>query len=162
MNDRHDPASPLSIDPDSPPLPAATPLHFSPAAVAAVAAGGVAGTWLRYQLGVWFPHTAGTWPATTFVINIGGAFLLGLLLEALSRLGPDTRWRQRARLAGGTGLLGTFTTYSALAVDTTELLRDQLTAAAVAYALGTVVAGVVAAVAGIAVGARVRGSEERR
>ncbi|MBD8705007.1 CrcB family protein, partial [Frigoribacterium sp. CFBP 13712] len=52
----------------------------------------------------------------------------------------------------GTGVLGGFTTYSALAVDTATLLGDALPIA-VAYGAGSVVLGAVASWAGITVGA---------
>ncbi len=92
---------------------------------------------------------------TTFAINAAGAFLLGLLLEGLARTGPDTGWRQRVRLGLGTGVLGSFTTYSTLAVDVDELLRGQHWWAAGSYAAGSVLAGLVATVLGIALGARI-------
>ncbi|MCR8693676.1 CrcB family protein [Rhodococcus pyridinivorans] len=133
------------------PLPRA--LHLRPSALAAVAVGGLLGTSARYGLGRWFPVESGGWPVTTFSINILGALLLGFLLEALIRIGPDTSWRQVVRLGVGTGALGSFTTYSALAVDTDLLLRDGHLLAAVTYALGTVLAGLVATGVGIALGA---------
>ncbi|WP_067652104.1 fluoride efflux transporter FluC [Nocardia harenae] len=118
-----------------------------------VGAGGLAGAALRYRLGVWFPHRAGGWPGATFAVNVTGAFLLGLLLEALVRMGPDTGARQRVRLTVGTGFLGAFTTYSTLAVDTDLLLRAGHPGTAAAYAVGTVLAGGLASTAGIALGA---------
>jgi len=54
----------------------------------------------------------------------------------------------------GTGALGSFTTYSALAVDTDLLLRDGYLLAAATYALGTVLAGLLATGVGIALAAR--------
>jgi len=133
------------------PLPRA--LHLRPSALAAVAVGGLLGTSARYGLGRWFPVESGGWPVTTFAINVLGALLLGFLLEALIRIGPDTSWRQVVRLGVGTGALGSFTTYSALAVDTDLLLRDGYLLAAATYALGTVLAGSVATGVGIALGA---------
>lgn len=145
----------LSADRETvPAIPA--PLHTRVAAIALVGVGGLLGAPLRYQLGVWFPHPSGEWPTTTFAINVTGAFLLGLLLEGLTRLGPDTGWRQRVRLGVGTGILGAFTTYSTLAVDTDLLLRDHHWSSAAGYAFGTVLVGLVATAAGIAVGARFR------
>ncbi|WP_336082533.1 fluoride efflux transporter CrcB [Nocardia sp. SSK8] len=132
------------------------PLHSRLSAIAAVAVGGLLGTPLRYLFGVWFPHTTGTWPTATFAVNILGAFTLGLLLEALTRLGPDTGTRQRLRLCLGTGLLGSFTTYSTLAVDTTLLVRADQPGLALAYSLATVVIGLLTTMAGIAVAALVR------
>ncbi len=150
-----DPKTTLSVGrTTAPPTPG--PLHTRMSAIALVGVGGLLGAPLRYQLGVWFPHASGEWPLTTFVINIVGAFLLGLLLEGLTRLGPDTGLRRRVRLTVGTGVLGAFTTYSTLAVDTDLLLRDHHWSTAVGYAFGTVLVGLVATAAGIALGARFR------
>ncbi|AHD21237.1 chromosome condensation protein CrcB [Rhodococcus pyridinivorans SB3094] len=132
------------------PLPRA--LHLRPSALAAVAVGGLLGTSARYGLGRWFPVESGGWPVTTFAINVLGALLLGFLLEALIRIGPDTSWRQVVRLGVGTGALGSFTTYSALAVDTDLLLRDGELVAAATYALGTVLVGLLATGIGVALG----------
>ncbi|MBS9375327.1 fluoride efflux transporter FluC [Rhodococcus sp. B50] len=129
------------------------PLHLQPSALVAVAAGGLMGTAARYALGTVFPVENGAWPATTFAINVVGALLLGILLESLVRMGPDTSWRRVVRLGAGTGALGSFTTYSALAVDTDLLLRDGEFVAAATYALGTVLVGLVATGIGVALGA---------
>ncbi|MDN5586753.1 MAG: CrcB family protein, partial [Brevibacterium sp.] len=69
---------------------------------------------------------------------------------------PDTGWRQRVRLLVGTGMLGSFTTYSTLAVDTDLFLRSHQWWAAGSYAAGTVLVGLVATTAGIAIAARLR------
>ncbi|WP_063034291.1 fluoride efflux transporter FluC [Nocardia grenadensis] len=155
MAEHADPHPALPIDPDTS-TTAVTPLHLRVWAVVAVGVGGVFGAPLRYQLGVWFPHSVGEWPVTTFAINTAGAFALGWLLEGLTRLGPDNGWRRRARLGVGTGFLGAFTTYSTLAVDTDLLLRGHHWSSAATYAVGTVSAGLVATATGIAVGARMR------
>ena len=61
-----------------------------------------------------------------------------------------------ARLFVGTGFLGGFTTYSALALDTAALAGAGLAGHAAAYGLGTVVVGAAASLVGILVAARVR------
>ena len=53
---------------------------------------------------------------------VAGAFLLGWLLEALSRGGPDEGRRRAIRLFVGTGIMGGYTTYSSFAVDTDGLI----------------------------------------
>ncbi|MCX0271570.1 CrcB family protein [Nocardia zapadnayensis] len=161
MAEHTDPHSAFPIDPDTPTFPAG-PLHTRVWAVALVGVGGVFGAPLRYQLGVWFPHSAGGWPVTTFAINIVGALALGWLLEGLTRLGSDHGWRRRARLGVGTGFLGAFTTYSTLAVDTGLLLRGHHWSTAATYAVGTVLAGLVATTVGIAAGAWVRAQRAER
>ncbi len=92
-------------------------------------------------------------PLTTLGINLLGALLLGLLLEALVRRGPDAGGRRILRLLFGTGLLGGFTTYSALATDSALLLHGGAVAVALAYAFGTVVLGGAATWLGIVMGA---------
>jgi CrcB protein len=126
-------------------------------AIALVAVGGALGTLVRYAIGD-SVHDARAWPIGTLAVNVAGAFVLGLLVESLVRRGPDTGWRRNARLAAGTGFCGGLTTYSSLAVETDELARRGLGSTAIAYAAVTVVLGLVAAAAGIAVAARRRRS----
>lgn len=115
----------------------------------AVWVGGTVGTALRVAV---TPDRALTaFPVATFAVNVVGAGLLGLLVERLSRR-PTDRWQHVLGLLLGTGLLGGFTTYSALAVDCFELVRNGATIAALAYALGTLLVGGVASWAGIRVG----------
>jgi fluoride exporter len=128
------------------------PVHLTPSAISLVFAGGTLGVLARAILDQAFPAGAG-FPTTTFVINVVGALALAILIEALMLGGPDARSRRALRLMLGTGLLGGFTTYSALAVQTDALLRSGDIATAAAYAIGTVVLGLTASIAGI-VGAR--------
>jgi fluoride exporter len=130
-----------------------TPLHLRPRLVGLVALGGVAGTALRAGIGT-LESGAGGWPWATWTVDLSGAFLLGLLLEALARTGPDDGRRRDARLLLGTGALGGYTSYSTLALETVELLDAGDARTAVLYAAGSVVLGLVAAGAGIAVGIR--------
>jgi len=121
-------------------------------ALAAVWAGGVMGTGAR--LGISLSAPSMTFPLATFVINILGAFALGVLLEALLHSRIDDGRRAMISLAVGTGFLGGFTTYSTLAVDTVLLLRFGAGATALAYAGGTVLLGVLAAAVGVRLGRR--------
>ncbi|KQM23388.1 hypothetical protein ASL10_15340 [Frigoribacterium sp. Leaf8] len=117
-----------------------------------VTLGGTIGTGLREALALSFPAAPGSIPVTILLINVVGAFALGLLLESLVRRGPDAGRRRDLRLLVGTGVLGGFTTYSALAVDTATLLGDALPIA-IAYGVGSVVLGAVGSWAGITGGA---------
>ena len=120
-----------------------------------VALGGALGTGLREALSLTFPPVSGV-SVTTGVINVVGAFLLGLLLEFLSGRGADAGRRRDLRLFAGTGVLGGFTTYSALATDTALLGDAGRFVAAGSYAVGTLALGLSAAALGIALGRRVR------
>jgi CrcB protein len=117
-----------------------------PAPLPLIALGGAVGAAARYQLTVTFPVHAGRFPVTTFAINISGAFLLGVLLEWLTRHRDETHW---ARWLLGVGVLGAFTTFSTMAVELTELGRDGHTLLAVGYATASLVVGVAAVLAGL-------------
>ncbi|MGI3781651.1 MAG: fluoride efflux transporter CrcB [Janthinobacterium lividum] len=110
--------------------------------------GGAVGTLARWGVGLAVPHVARL-PLGTVVVNLVGAFVLGALLEHLVRRGPDVGRRRVLRPTLGTGFCGGFTTYSALANDTDALLRSGLVGHALAYALGTVVLGLVASALGV-------------
>lgn len=131
------------------------PAHTRPLYILLVFIGGTAGTMARFGLAGLIATPDGL-PLGIFLINVVGAFALGLLLEALARRGPDIGRRRAVRLLVGTGFLGGFTTYSALAVDSALLLDDGRVATGVAYLVLSVLTGLVAAAGGIAVGARIR------
>ena len=110
--------------------------------------GGAVGTALREAFTLSIPMIFGI-PVATFVINVMGAFLLGVLVETLLRRDPIGKgWRAR-RLFFGTGILGGFTTYSALATESARLISADLTVTSIAYPVGTVVVGAFATWVGI-------------
>ncbi|MET1037664.1 MAG: CrcB family protein [Aeromicrobium sp.] len=119
--------------------------------LALVVAGGTAGTLARHGVGEWLDPDR-VIPLGTFVVNVTGSFLLGALLAVLLLRDRDDHRRRDGRLLLGTGFLGGYTTYSALAVETGTLLRDDRVALALTYAAGSVAAGLLAALVGIATG----------
>ncbi|MDN4644079.1 fluoride efflux transporter FluC [Arthrobacter sp. PsM3] len=138
------------------------PVHLHPGFVLVVITGGVFGALARYGLSIVLPSPGG-WPLPTLIINLAGAFLLGVLLEALVRRGPDAGRLRAIRLLAGTGFMGAFTTYSTLALETNTLLGAGRPADALVYLGATLLGGAVATVAGIrvAVGHH-RGNARRR
>ena len=150
----------LPLDPDGDP-PAREPAQREPAprghgrvaltSSLLVFAGGAVGTAVRYLLEDAFPVRHGGWPVTTFAINLGGALLLGFLLEMLARHGPDTGARHRLRLLAGTGFCGGFTTYSTLALETDRLAMAGQWVTAGAYPVISLACGAAAAAAGVRV-----------
>lgn len=148
---------PLPIDPDlgpedlAPPVPGHRP---SAAVLAAVLAGGFLGTLARYGVATAWPAGSDGFPAATFVINTSGAFALGVLLTVILERLPARRYRYLRPFAG-TGLLGGWTTYSTLVVETATLGKGGDLALAAGYLALTLVCGVSAVTLGIAVG-RVR------
>lgn len=126
------------------------PLHLRLPSLGLAVIGGSLGTAAREAVGLVVADRAGI-PVAILGINLLGAFCLGLLLSGLSRLGRDAGLRRTVRILVGTGFMGGFTTYSALATDTASLLGDGRIGAGLAYGLGTVVIGGLATWAGIAV-----------
>ena len=135
----------LPLDPD-----AAAPLHLRPGALALVALGGTVGTAAREALSLAVPDL-GRVPVAILLINLTGAFALGVLMEALARRGEDRGVRRRIRLLLGTGFLGGYTTYSALAEGAARLLGDGAIVQGLGYALATVLIGGLASWLGIVV-----------
>ncbi|MDQ3157888.1 MAG: CrcB family protein [Actinomycetota bacterium] len=144
---------PLPLDPDietdEGPAGEPLPVHLTWQFIVLVTFGGTGGTATRYLLDGLI-GTDGGFPLATFVINLTGALILGILLEAFALRGSDVDHRRRFRLLLGTGFLGGYTTYSALAVETDTLIRSGQPWLALAYPLGTVVLGLCASIAGIA------------
>lgn len=111
----------------------------------AVAIGGIAGTELRYCLGLLFPEQAGAIPWTTLGINVTGSFVLALLTTVwMAR--PHTAFWFRAGL--GPGLLGSFTTFSAVVYSLDSLAVDGLYLPMIGYLALSLFLGLGAAAAG--------------
>lgn len=136
--------------------------------VGLVALGGAGGSVARYLVSKWstylltpltylFPdvgHTILWFPVGTLVVNLVGAFALGYLLEALARRGRETVRRRKIRLGIGTGVLGGFTTYSALALEVQTLISQGMPWLALLYVTLTLAGGTAACLGGIALAAR--------
>lgn len=116
-----------------------------------VAACGALGALSRAGLGLLLPPSGG-WPWGTMTANLTGAFALGIVLEVCARFGPWHTGALRARLALGTGFLGGYTTFSALALEAEGLLASGRIAQATVYILGTMIGGVLLAWLGIRIG----------
>lgn len=115
--------------------------------LAAVVVGGLAGTALRLGIDVAIPHTDDSFPVSTLLINTTGAFALGLLVARLWTQAPD--W---LRAGLGAGLIGSFTTFSAVAVSLVSLGRAEEWMLAAGYLVTTMLLGLGAAWLGIRVG----------
>ena len=133
-------------------------MHLRWRYIGLVAIGGTLGTAAREALSLLIPAT-GAFPVSIFLINITGAFALGFLLEYLLRAGPDEGRRRRLRLLVGTGFMGGYTTYSTLAVGVADALAGGEAALGILYGIVSVIVGIAAGFAGIALGA---GTHRRR
>lgn len=122
------------------------------AALVAVAAGGVVGSLGRWAVGLALPHAVGTFPWATFTVNVSGALAMGLLVAFLVGR-PGTH--RLVRPVVGVGVLGGWTTFSALAVDAVGLAEDDHVLLALGYVGGTFLLGTLAVGLGTALGRRV-------
>ncbi len=117
--------------------------------IIAVLAGGAMGTALRLAVDAALPHTPDQVALGTILVNTVGSFALGLLVAlAWPRL---PRW---ARAGLGAGLLGSFTTFSALAVSVVALGETGGAVLAVLTVAASLALGLLAAGAGLALGRR--------
>jgi CrcB protein len=118
-------------------------------AILAVFLGGAAGTALRLLTDDAIPHTDSTFPVSTLLANIVGSFVLGLLVALVW---PRVPLWVRAGL--GPGLLGGFTTFSAVMLSLVTLTSSGQAGIALVYLLVTLILGFGAAFAGIRLGSR--------
>ncbi len=114
----------------------------APASVlAAIAAGGGIGAVARWAIGVALPAAGTGFPWATFLINVSGCALIGVLMVLVTDVYPH---RRLLRPFAGVGVLGGFTTFSAYIVD----IEHRLTGGAVVVGLVYLIATLVAAPAG--------------
>jgi fluoride exporter len=118
---------------------------WDPAVLAAVAAGGVLGAEARYGLGVLVPHVPGQWPWATWLVNVSGCLLIGVLMVIITEL---TSPHRLIRPFLGVGILGGYTTFSTAMVDVQQMALAGREGAALGYLMATVTAAVVATFAG--------------
>ncbi|MFS8044271.1 fluoride efflux transporter CrcB [Rhizobium sp. BR 314] len=90
----------------------------------------------------------GEFPLGTLVINVLGAFLMGLLTEYFSFLGGVS---QEVRLFLTIGILGGFTTFSTFALESVLLWERGQWAPAIAYIAPSVFLSICALIAGLAI-----------
>ena len=114
--------------------------------IAAVSAGAVVGSLLRWSAGIWLNARWSGFPLGTLFVNCFGGLVIGAVLFWLERSPNDL-----LRLLLVTGLLGGFTTFSAFSAESLILLqRGELI-----LALGHTMAHVVGSLACAALGFRI-------
>ncbi|HKT39303.1 MAG TPA: fluoride efflux transporter CrcB [Ktedonobacterales bacterium] len=110
---------------------------------------GASGAATRFAVSEWATKRwPGRFPLATLLINVSGAFALGLL----ATVGGASIALSQARLVLGTGFLGGYTTFSTLSYDTHSLHRSNQRRAAWLNALGSLGIGLAAAALGILCG----------
>jgi CrcB protein len=116
-----------------------------------VAVGGGAGALLRYVFGLAIAtRSGGRFPLATFVINVSGSFLIGVLMTLLTeRYHPHPNWR----LFLVVGVLGGYTTFSTFEYETFRAVQEGARWIGLLYVLSSVILGY----AGVWIGAAIVG-----
>ena len=117
--------------------------------VGLIAVGGAVGAVARYGVGKSVRFTApSAFPWQTFVVNVTGAFAIGLLLALAARHSWPGWWRPLLAV----GVLGGYTTFSSFSLEAVELAMRGRFGLAAAYVGGSVALGLAACFVGIMVG----------
>ncbi|MEO7714787.1 MAG: fluoride efflux transporter CrcB [Capsulimonas sp.] len=118
---------------------------MTPGQLCLIGVGGAVGALARYWLGSWVMDKipGATFPWGTFVINVTGSFILGLVMTLLTeRVLTSPNWRPLITI----GFVGAYTTFSTFEYETARLASSWQ---AMANLLGSVAAGYAAVWAGI-------------
>ncbi len=121
-------------------------------AVLGVGLAGALGAGARFLTVEWVAHRwRRPFPLAIWLINVVGSFLLGVLTTALA---APSQLGLRSLL--GAGFLGGYTTFSTLSYETFALARRNESRLAWLNAVGSVVAGLIAALFGLWLGLHIR------
>jgi CrcB protein len=137
----------LPVDPD---VERATTPRVTGDVLAVIALGGALGSLARWGLSQWLAAGPGGFPWATFTENVSGCFALAVLMVLVQEVWPPDGRARLLRPFAGVGVLGGWTTFSTYALDTRGLVAGGHGGTATAYLLGSVLAGLLAVWAGIA------------
>lgn len=111
-----------------------------------IALGGGLGAIARYGLAELLPARQGEFPWGTFLTNVAGCFLIGVLMVLITET-FSAHYLVRPFL--GVGFLGGFTTFSTYAVEIRGLLGPGSLGVAFGYLAGTLVCAMLAVLGGV-------------
>lgn len=109
--------------------------------IAAVSVGGGIGASARYGAALLWPTVPGSFPWTTFVVNVIGCGIIGVFMVIITDVWAAHRL---VRPFFGTGVLGGFTTFSTYAVDIQRLVDQGHAGTGLAYLAATMLAALAA------------------
>lgn len=150
MNQFNDEIRGLPVDPDVEvlqPTPIGALVREHADLLPWIALGGAAGSLARW--GVDQAVAGTTYPWATFLINVSGCLLIGVLMAFVLDVWAHRRY---LRPLLGVGFLGGFTTFSTFLLETRDLATSSHALLAIVYVVASISAGFVAALAGLAGG----------
>jgi fluoride exporter len=108
-----------------------------------VGLGGAIGSMLRYAGGLLYTNKS--FPLTTFLINITGSFVIGMVIGVFVKNESSSHnWK----LFLATGICGGFTTFSTFSFENLQLLQEGKIVLSSLYILGSIVIGITASLIG--------------
>ncbi|SDK37395.1 fluoride efflux transporter FluC [Nonomuraea jiangxiensis] len=142
----HEPVTPVDSDVDVhvPGMREELRPHAWPV-LAAISAGGVLGALARYGISSSLPHGPTGFPWSTFLVNVSGCLLIGVLMTLVDQVWTG---RRLLRPFWGVGVLGGYTTFSTYILDIHQAMRAGAPGVALAYLAATLVAALPAVWAG--------------
>jgi CrcB protein len=115
-----------------------------------IAVFGALGALARYGVdGISRQRLGSGFPWGTFAVNIVGSLAIGLVFALVLGRAEVPDW---LKLSITSGFLGGFTTFSAFSLQTHRLLAEGASGLAIAYVVGSVIAGLAAVAVGVLIG----------
>jgi CrcB protein len=115
-----------------------------------VGIGGCLGSILRFWVGSYIGGKMGTrFPYGTFIINVTGSFLIGLVFALLT---VKTNWSPYWRYLIPIGFVGGYTTFSSFEYETLRTMQDGQIGIGLLYVVSSVLLGFAAVWGGVIAG----------
>ena len=116
------------------------------AVLGTVAAGGALGAFGRFGLATAWPHRPTHFPWATFLTNVSGCLLIGILMVVITEVWSAHRL---IRPFLGVGVLGGYTTFSTYTGEVQQMVAAGAARTGLVYLLGTPVAALAAVYLGV-------------
>lgn len=107
--------------------------------------GGGVGSALRYLLSTFFSPAANSFPYATFIVNIAGSLLIGVLMGVFIN---DSAIQQNWKVLLITGFCGGFTTFSAFSKESFVMIQQQQFGMLTLYVLMSIIVCIAATATG--------------
>jgi CrcB protein len=114
-----------------------------------IGVGGLLGAVARYAVATYIGSLYGvSFPYGTFLINMSGCFLIGLIVPLLERTSASPYWRYFIPI----GFIGAYTTFSTFEYETLQAIQDGQIMTGLLNVGLSVIVGFVAVWVGVAIG----------